>query len=94
LLCALVIADGVAAGDSPATHGTIERLPLYVAPVDGVPTATPCAETLLTQRAVEAMLDAGVSALVSPRDADTIVIPRIQSVASPLRALSVPASIG
>ena len=65
------------------SRATIERLPLYVAPVDGEPTATPCAETLLTQRAVEEMLDAGVTPLVSPRDGDTIVIPRIQSVAAP-----------
>ncbi|MGH7616644.1 MAG: type VI secretion system contractile sheath domain-containing protein, partial [Gemmatimonadaceae bacterium] len=89
LLAALAIAEHVAEGGGPATHATIERLPLYVAPVDGEPTATPCAEALLSQRLVEEMLELGLTAIASPRDADEIRVPRIQSVAAPARPLSV-----
>ena len=86
---ALAIGGSVADDGVPATRATIDRLPLYVAPVNGEPTATPCAEVLLTQHAVEELLDAGLTALVSPRDADTIVIPRLQSVARPPRPLAI-----
>lgn len=89
IACALAIGSNVAAGDSPASRSALERLPLYVAPVDGESTAMPCAEAVLTQSALEEMLDAGLTALVSPREADELVIPRIQSVAAPLRSLSI-----
>jgi predicted component of type VI protein secretion system len=92
LACALAIADSISQGDAPVTRARLEGLPLYIAPVDGEPVATPCAETLLTQQAVEDMLDAGLTALVSPRDTDTIVLPRIQSVATPPRPLAIRAA--
>lgn len=87
--CALAIADGVVADGEPGSHARIEGLPLYVAPVNGEPTATPCTEATLTQSAVEELLDAGLTALASPRDGDTILIARIQSVAAPPRRLSI-----
>jgi type VI secretion system protein ImpC len=90
--CALAIADSVSQGDPPVTRARLEGLPLYIAPVNGEPVATPCAETLLTQHAAEDMLDAGLTALVSPRDADTIILPRIQSVATPPRPLAIRAA--
>jgi type VI secretion system protein ImpC len=89
ILGALVIADAVANGGAPASRGEIERLPLYVSPVDGEPTAMPCAETTLSMRDAEIILDAGLTPLVSSRDGDTILLPRIQSVASPPRPLSI-----
>jgi type VI secretion system protein ImpC len=90
LACALGIAGSVAPGEPSATRATIDGVPLYIAPVDGEPTAIPCAEVLLRESTVEDLLDAGFTALVSPRDADTIIIPRIQSVATPARPLAVP----
>ncbi len=89
VLGALAIAESVADGSGPASRATVERLPLYVAPVDGEPAATPCAEALLSQRLVEEMVELGLTAIVSPREADSILIPRIQSVAAPARLLSV-----
>jgi type VI secretion system protein ImpC len=43
----------------------------------------PCAELALRERALERLLDAGLLALVSPRDEDRVVVARWQSLASP-----------
>ena len=88
-LCALAIAEGVVNDGSPVTRANIERLPLYVAPIDGEPTAIPCAEMVSTHSEAEMMLDAGLTPVTAPRESDTILIPRIQSVASPPRPLSI-----
>ena len=90
LLCALAIGESVSAGDPPATHATVDGLPVYVATVDGEPTVKPCAEALLTQRAVAHMLDRGLTPLATERDGDAIRLSRLQSVAMPPRPLSVP----
>jgi predicted component of type VI protein secretion system len=89
ILCALAIGESVAADESPATQATVENLPLYVATIDGEATATPCTEALITHRAVAHMLDRGLTPLASPRDGDSILISRLQSVALP-PSLSIP----
>jgi type VI secretion system protein ImpC len=92
LACLLGIAGSAASGEPAATRATIDGMPLYVAPIDGEPTAIPCAEVLLPESTVEDLLDAGFTPLVSPRDDDTIIMPRIQSVATPPRPLAIPVS--
>jgi type VI secretion system protein ImpC len=87
--CALAIAGGVVGEGAAASRGEIDGLPLYVAPIDGEPTAIPCAEMVSTLSDVQMMLDAGLTPLTAPRDGDTILIPRIQAVASPARQLSI-----
>ncbi len=87
--CALAIANGVVDDGEPATRGSIDGLPLYVTPIDGEPTAIPCAEIVSTQSDVEAILDGGFTALAAPRDGDTLLLPRIQSVALPPRPLPI-----
>jgi type VI secretion system ImpC/EvpB family protein/type VI secretion system ImpB/VipA family protein len=89
LLCGLVIADAVADGGEPATHATVEGLPMHVATVDGEPTATPCVEAVITHGAVVHMVDRGLTPLASPRDGDSVILSRIQSVATPPRALPI-----
>ena len=88
--CALVIAQSVADGDPPATHGTIENLPLHVAHVGGEPTAKPAAEALLGQRAIAKLLDRGLTPLATSRDGDSIRLARMQSIASPAAPLPIP----
>ncbi|HEY9228547.1 MAG TPA: type VI secretion system contractile sheath large subunit [Gemmatimonadaceae bacterium] len=90
MLGALAIGDAVAEGDEPATQATLSGFPLHVVHVDGDVIATPCTEALITHRAVAYMVDRGLTPLASPRDGDTILIPRLQSVASPARPLSFP----
>lgn len=89
IACALAIANGVVEDGAAASRGEIGGMPLYVTPIDGEPTSIPCAETMSTHSDVQSMLDAGITALTGPRDGDTILIPRIQSVASPARQLSI-----
>jgi type VI secretion system protein ImpC len=86
---ALGVAGNAAEGGNVTGRSTIDHLPLHVTRIGGEPIAIPCAELLLSQHAVETMLDAGVTPLVSPRDGDTIVIPRVQSIGSPARAIPI-----
>ena len=89
LLCALAIGSAVADGEAPPTNATVERMPLYVARVDGEPTTIPCAEALLGQRAVVHLVDRGLTALATQRDGDAVFVPRLQSLAMPPRPLSI-----
>ena len=68
----------------------IDGLPLHVFRHDGEATALPCAETLLTERAAEAILDQGIMPLLSFRNQDAIRLARLQSMADPLTGLSGP----
>jgi type VI secretion system protein ImpC len=49
--------------------------------------ATPCAEVVLTERAAERLLDAGLTPLLTVRDSDEVILPRLQSIARPLTRL-------
>ncbi len=69
---------------------SIDGLPLHVFRHEGEATTLPCAEALLTERAVDAILDQGIMALLSFRNQDTIRLARFQSVADPLTRLSGP----
>jgi type VI secretion system protein ImpC len=76
----------------PGTAAEIDRLPLHVfQPVheNGLESQSkPCAEVLLTEDAVEHLLEAGLIPLVSFRDRDTVRVMRFQSIAEPLRGLA------
>jgi type VI secretion system protein ImpC len=63
-------------------------LPLHLIRADGDVTAKPCAEALLSDRAVARILDRGVMALRSLKDGDAVRIARIQSIAEPLASLA------
>ena len=69
---------------------SIDGLPLHVFRHEGEATTLPCAEALLTERAVDAILDQGIMPLLSFRNQDTIRLARFQSVADPLTRLSGP----
>lgn len=61
----------------------IANLPLYVFNETGAPEVHPTAEILLTDRAVERVLDTGLMPLVSVKDADAAQLARFQSIADP-----------
>jgi type VI secretion system protein ImpC len=63
-------------------------LPFHAYRVSGETIATPCAETLLTDRACERLLERGLTPLLTVRDSDTVILPRLQSIAEPLRPLA------
>ncbi len=86
-LCGLVASTPVERGQPAPSQGTISRLPLHLATIDGAAEALPCAEVLLTQRAVGHLLGRGLTPLVSQRDGDAVRIPRLQSIAEPAAPL-------
>ena len=72
----------------PGIPADLDGLPLYLRHDRGEAVATPCGETLLTETAVERLLEAGVMPLVCRRDGDTVRLMRFQSVANPLAPLA------
>ncbi len=88
LLGALILGEGAADGDPLPAQGTVSGLPLYVATIDGIAEAAPCAEAVIPQRGIMRLLDRGLSAVASERDGDAVRIPRLQSVASPATPLA------
>ena len=61
----------------------IQNLPLHVDQRDGDSRAKPCAEVLLTEDAVERLIEEGFLPLVSFKNRDHIRIGRFQSIADP-----------
>jgi len=63
-------------------------LPVHVYVTDGESQVKPCAEVLLTEDAVERMVEAGVMPLVSFKGREVVRVGRFQSIAEPLRGLA------
>ncbi len=74
----------------PGAHLEIERLPLHLAKVNGDVEAKPCAETLLTERVAQRLLEKGLMPLASFKDSGLAKLVRFQSVADPLAPLAGP----
>ncbi len=72
----------------PGEIGEISGLPAHVYRADGESHLKPCAEALLTEDAAEAILDRGLMPLMSIKGADTIRMPRFQSIAMPAAPLA------
>ncbi|SPD72774.1 conserved hypothetical protein [uncultured Desulfobacterium sp.] len=68
----------------------IEGLPLHVYKYKGESEIKPCAEVLLTEKAVERILELGLMPLISYKNKDNIRLARFQSVADPLTQLAGP----
>jgi type VI secretion system ImpC/EvpB family protein len=67
----------------PGDERDIDDLPAYTFMRDGEPELQACAERYLTERQIQAMIDAGLVPLASRRDRNAIVAVRFQSVADP-----------
>jgi type VI secretion system protein ImpC len=72
----------------PGVIQNIEGLPLHIYREGGASVTKPCAETWLTERAVECIMDAGLMPLVSMKNQDVVRLARFQSLADPPRALA------
>jgi len=71
----------------PGSLSQLEKLPLHTYRVDGDSQSKPCAEVLLTEEAVERILDRGLIPLVSYKGRDSVRVARFQSVADPQQPL-------
>jgi len=67
----------------PGSAMEIDQLPLHISPKAGESQAKPCSEVLLTEDAVERILDEGLMPLVSFKDRDRVRLARFQSIADP-----------
>ncbi|MGH9860178.1 MAG: type VI secretion system contractile sheath domain-containing protein, partial [Candidatus Acidiferrales bacterium] len=93
LLCALLLAQSFSEAGwqmRPGMHQDVEGLPLHVFKRDRESVAKPCAEALLTEPAIERMLELGVMPLVSPVGRDAVRLVRFQSLADPPASLAGP----
>jgi type VI secretion system protein ImpC len=68
----------------------VQNLPLHVSTRHGESMAKPCAEVLLTEETVGAMIEAGLMPLVSFRNRDSVRVARFQSTADPAHPLAGP----
>ncbi len=66
----------------------VNELPLHLYKQAGETVIKPCAEVLLSDRALGAFIDSGIMALLSFKDQDRIRLARLQSVATPPATLS------
>lgn len=76
------------ASPGPILRGKVTDLPLHIWRANGEATATPCAEILISERAAERVIAAGLMPLLSVRDTDEVILPRIQSIGSEVRRLA------
>jgi type VI secretion system protein ImpC len=63
--------------------GTITGLPVHYYPHAGATVATPCAETLIGDRAAARLAECGIVPLLSQKDGDTVLIPALFPLAEP-----------
>jgi type VI secretion system protein ImpC len=90
VLAALLYAESFAS-DGWALRPRLDvlGLPLHLVRANGEVTAKPCAEAVLSARAVDRLLERGVIAVQSQKEGDAVRLARMQSVADPLAALAV-----
>ncbi len=91
LACALVLLGAFEQGGwdlKPETAAEIQGLPTHVFK-DGLETrVTPPSEVVLTVRAAEKLLEAGLVPVLSLKGSENVRVARLQPIASPLRALA------
>ena len=89
--CALVLAGAFGEGGwslKPETHAEIADLPTHIVEGDIETRITPPSEVVLTVRAAERILEAGLVPVLSLKGQDVVRVARLQSIASPPRMLA------
>jgi type VI secretion system protein ImpC len=92
-LCALLVSQAYAAGGSGGRTGgslEVDKLPLHLRKIAGETVNQPCAEAMLTERALTRVSDHGLMALASLKDRDAVRLLRFQSIADPPTSLGGP----
>jgi type VI secretion system protein ImpC len=92
-LCACLLANAFSESGWNLTDGLgcdLSGLPMHIYESDGQKHVTPCAETILTERAFGILIDKGLMPVVSVKGRDAVRLPRFQSIASPLAPLAGP----
>lgn len=93
IACTLLLADSFNTygwAMRPGAISDIDGLPLHAYERDGESELKPCAEALLTDDAVERILENGLMPLVSLKGRDLVRLARFQSITEPPRPLTGP----
>ena len=93
IACALLLAHAFSQNGwdlRPGVIQDIEGLPLHIYKEFGETTIKPCAEVVLTEKAMERILGLGLMPLLSFKSQDKIRLARFQSVSDPARNLAGP----
>lgn len=91
IACTALIGEAFSASGwefRPGMVQDIENLPLHIYKTEGESHVTPCTGTLLTEDAVEAIMDMGLMPLISLKSRDKVRLARFQSIAAPQSPLS------
>ena len=72
----------------PGARAELDGLPIHTVTDEDGSRNLPCAETLLTERAAERMMEGGIMPLASMKDSDAVRLVRFQSIAQPVAALA------
>jgi type VI secretion system protein ImpC len=92
-LCACLLAQAFSEFGWNLTDGLgcdLSCLPMHIYESDGQKHVTPCAETILTERAFGILIDKGLMPVVSVKGRDAVRLPRFQSIAYPPAPLAGP----
>jgi len=92
-LCACLLAGAFREFGWSLTNGLrcdLAGIPMHIYQSDGDKHVTPCAETILTERAMEVLIDNGLMPVLSIKGRDAVRIPRFQSIADPPAPLAGP----
>ena len=68
----------------------VSGIPMHIYTSDGEKHVTPCAETILTERAMQVLIGEGLMPVLSVKGQDVVRVPRFQSIADPLSPLAGP----
>ncbi len=68
----------------------VSGIPMHIYKSDGEKRVTPCAETILTERAMQVLIGKGLMPVLSVKGQDVVRVPRFQSIADPLTPLAGP----
>jgi type VI secretion system protein ImpC len=92
-LCACLLANSFSEFGWNLTDGLgcdLSGLPMHIYESDGQKHVTPCAETILTERAFGILIDKGLMPVVSVKGRDAVRLPRFQSISHPPAPLAGP----
>ena len=93
ILCACLLAEAFREFGWTLTRGLrcdVTGLPMHIYESDGDKRVTACAETTLTERATEVLIEKGLMPVLSIKGRDAIRVPRFQSIAEPPAPLTGP----
>jgi type VI secretion system protein ImpC len=92
-VCACLLAGAFCESGWNLTGGLARELtgmPVHIYDCDGEKRTTPCAETFVTERAAEILINKGLMPVLSVKGRDAIHLPRFQSIADPPAPLAGP----